>query len=93
VAEGAAGCNSPAAFGGSLHQRPPSAADIQESLPRLDVQFAKDVIELVQLRLVERFVLNAEIGAGVNHPRVQKLPVKLVRHVVVKLQVAGGSLP
>ena len=64
---------------------PPATADIQQSLPRFDLDFCQDMIDFFQLRGGQVFVTVFEIGAGIHHVRVQPFCIKLIRYVIVVL--------
>jgi hypothetical protein len=68
---------------------PPAAADVEQALARFQPQLAADHVELVPLRPGDVVVpVGLKIGAGIDHLRVQKEPVEVVRHVVVIGDVA-----
>ncbi len=72
-------------LGGVAQQRAPAAADVEEQLPRLQPQLAADDVELVPLRLLQRVGPVAEIGAGIDHLRVEEELVEFVAGIVVEL--------
>ena len=65
------------------HQRPPATADVQQALAGLQPDLAQDVVDLLLLRLRQGLVAVLEIGAGIDHGRVQPLRVERVGDVVV----------
>ena len=67
------------------YQRTPAAADVEQCLPRLQADLGEDVVDLLQLRFVERFVAVLEVGAGIDHVLVQPQLVEVVGDVVVVL--------
>jgi hypothetical protein len=66
-------------------ERTPPAADVEEFLSGLEHQLVADVVELLQLRLLERVLLGLEVRARINHARVEPELVELVGDVVVVL--------
>ena len=71
--------------GRAQHQRAPAAADVEQRLAGLQAQLGQDVVDLFLLRFRQRLVAVLEIGARINHPRVQPFGIERVRHVVVVL--------
>ena len=61
-------------LGGPHDERAPAAADVEEALARREPQLGADVVELGELRLLERVFLAAEIGAGIHHARIEPQP-------------------
>ena len=72
---------------GTDDERTPAAADVEQGLARLQLDFLQDMVDLLDLRLRQRFIAMFEIGTGIHESRVEKLFIKRVRHVVV---VADG---
>src|SRR5579863_7295455 len=70
------------------NQRTPPAADIQETIARLQRQLAADMVELRGLRPIQRCAGLIEVGAGIHHLRVQEKFVELVGAVVVETNVS-----
>jgi len=90
AADGAASGGSAVPAGRVSQQRAPSAADVQETFAGLNVELPADVVQLGELGFFEGHLRRAEIGAGVDHARVQEQAVKIVRAVVVKPDVTRG---
>ena len=65
----------------------PAAADVEEPFARLQAQLAADHLQLVALRLRDVVVPVGVVGAGVDHLRIEKERVEVVRQVVVELDV------
>src|SRR4029079_10731452 len=61
----------------------PTAADVEETLARLQPQLGANVVELGDLRLLERVPRRAEVSARVHHARVEPQLVELVGDVVM----------
>lgn len=70
---------------GADHQGAPAAADVQQAVPRPHLDLGQDVVDLLELRGFQAFIAILEIGAGVDHARVQPALVEGVGHVVVVL--------
>src|SRR5215471_4939685 len=71
------------------NQSPPTAADIEKLLTRLEHELATDVVELLGLCRVERIAIALEVGAGVHHPLVEPHAIERVGDIVVVLDVLG----
>ena len=69
----------------------PAAADFQHPVTRLELQFATDQIEFMQLSCFERIVFTEKQPARVKHPLVQKERVKIIAEVVVMVNVVPAS--
>ena len=63
----------------------PAAADVQKSVTFLQLQFATNHVELVDLSLFERFVPVAEVATAVEHLIVEEQTIEFIAHIVVKL--------
>ena len=74
---------------GQARQAPPAATDIEQLLARLQSQLATQVAELGQLRSGEVFLAGLEIGAGIDHFRIQPELVEVVGQVVVVMDGFG----
>lgn len=70
-------------------QRTPARADVQETLAGPQVELAADVVQLRFLGLGQRHLRIAEIGAGIDTPRIQPQAVEVVGDVVVELDLPG----
>ena len=57
---------------------PSKTADIEQSLPGREPQFATDVVEFLQLRRGQVFIAVPVVGAGVHHPVVKKALIERV---------------
>src|SRR5260370_40686464 len=68
---------------GVKQQSSPAAADIQETLVRLQAQLAANEVELVSLGRLQRLAPGRKIRARIHHLIVEKQPVEVVRHIVV----------
>lgn len=68
--------------------RTPAAADVEESLPRRQLQLAADEFELVALGVLQRAVRGLPVGARVDHGGAEDEFVEVVADVVV---VADGA--
>gem|GEM_PF-2828945 len=66
-------------------QRAPSAIDVQEAVPRPELELAAYVVELGLLGLLQIVAKLLEVGALVHHGLVQPQGVELVGYVIVKL--------
>src|SRR5207237_10738991 len=64
-------------------QPAPATADIQQTLPRSQAQLATKVLHLVFLCRLQVVIRRSEVGAGVNHARIQPERKKIVGAVVV----------
>ncbi|MNK35689.1 hypothetical protein D3C87_542200 [compost metagenome] len=67
------------------HQRAPAAADVEQRLPGLEFDLGEDVVDFLQLRGGQVFVAVLEVGARIDHVRIEPELVERVRHVVVVL--------
>ena len=67
--------------------RPPPAADIEQFHPRLQSQLAQREVDLRVLSLLQRHVVAFEVGAAVCLGGIQKQPEKVVRQVVMRLNI------
>ena len=65
----------------------PAAADVEKALARLQPQLAADHLQLVGLRLRDAVAPVGEVGARVDHLRVEEERVEVVGEVVVELDV------
>src|SRR5580692_12101050 len=74
-------------LGGMADEGAPAAADVEQGFSGLEPQFAADHIELVGLRCRKIVVPVFEIGAGVDHLRIEKEFVKSIGEVVVIMDV------
>ena len=70
-------------FRGVLDQRPPAAADVQQTFARPQPQLAADVIHLAFLGRLQVVVGSEKIDAGVEHPAVEPQTNEVVGKVVV----------
>ncbi len=68
-------------------QRAPAATRLDHRFAGLKTQLAADMVHLGCLRGFERHRFPREIGAGVDQPRVEPHPVKVVPEVVVRINV------
>src|SRR5262249_18614018 len=91
LAQRAAGRVRAVLLGSMQRERAPSAPDVQESLPWLDIQFSANVLNFPELRLVQTLVRTLKVTARIDHPRVQKLRVEFVGLVVVKTDIRSGA--
>ena len=73
----------PVALCGVNREAPPAAADVKDTLPRLQAQFGAHQVELRLLRLLERPGPAREDRAAVCHRGVEEEPEQLVADVVV----------
>ena len=69
----------------------PAAADFEHPVTRLELQFATDQIEFMQLSCFERIVFAEKQAARVEHSPVQKESVKIIAEVVVMVNVVPAS--
>ena len=74
-------------LGRPQQQAAPAGADVEEALALAQHQLAADVVELGLLRLRQRHVGVAVVGARVHPPRVEPQRIEVVRHVVVELHL------
>ena len=65
----------------------PAAADVEQSHPRLEAEFAEGQVDLGQLRFLERHVVALEVGAAVGLRGIEEQLEELVGQVVVGLHV------
>jgi hypothetical protein len=73
-------------------ERSPAGADLGDRHAWTQVQFSRDPLELVQLRLLDRFVLwILEESTGVVQPFVQEQTVDLGVYIVMVARVGGGE--
>src|SRR5258708_8418824 len=70
-------------------QASPTAADIQQTLTGAQAQLAANILELAFLGGVYIVTRRGEVGAGVDHARIQPEGIKIVGAVVV----IGNGLP
>ena len=71
---------------GRVQDQPaPAAADVEEAFAGAQTQLAADQVELGELRVLQRVAGVAEVGARVDHARVEPEPVEVVADVVVML--------
>lgn len=89
LAQGDAGDLDAELASGQARQAAPATADIQQLLARLQAQLATQVAKLGQLRGGEVFPAGFEIGAGIDHFRIQPEPVEVVGQVVVVMDGLG----
>jgi hypothetical protein len=68
---------------GVTHQSSPASADVEQALPRSEVELAADQVELLRLRVVQRRVGSRENRAGVGHRRAEHELIEPVRDVVM----------
>jgi hypothetical protein len=68
---------------GVTHQPSPTGADVEQALPRLEVELAADQVELLRLRVVQRRVGSRENRAGVGHRRAEHQLIEPVRDLVM----------
>lgn len=61
-----------------------SVTNVQQALAGLKAKLAADMVELIALCLIQRFVSSLEIGAGIHPLGAQSWAIKLVGSVVVK---------
>src|SRR5260221_10316282 len=64
-------------------QASPTAADIQQTLTGAQTQLATNILELTFLGCVYIVTRRGEVGAGVDHARIQPEGIKIVGAVVV----------
>src|SRR5207253_11088962 len=64
-------------------QPTPTTTDIQQTLPRSQAQLATKILHLVLLCRLQVVIRRSEVGAGVNHARIQPERKKIVGAVVV----------
>ncbi len=69
--------------GGMQDQSAPAAADIEQILPRLQAQFAAEIIEFALLSGFQGFLGGREIGAGINHALIEPETEKIVGLLVM----------
>src|SRR6266446_598344 len=65
-------------------QGAPTATDVEQTLARTKAQLAAEIIEFAFLRHVKVVVSRDEIGAGINHSRIEPQTVKIIRDIVMK---------
>jgi hypothetical protein len=70
--------------GRPAHQRTPAAADVEQPLAGTQPELATDVLQLVPLSLIQRFVGTREIGAGVHALLIEPQTIELVGDVVME---------
>ena len=85
--EGDAVCLHAIVLSGIDDQRAPTAADIQQTLPRLQAQLAAKVLELLFLGRLQVVIRCSKVGAGVDHTFIQPERIEFVGAVVV---MVGG---
>ena len=61
----------------------PAAADVEQPFVWLQPDLVENVVDLLDLRLLQRVGRRTEIGARVDHVRVEPQPVEVVGQVVV----------
>ena len=71
--------------GRPARQAGPAAADVEQLLARLEAQLAADPVQLLFLGGFQRRVVVGEIGAGVDHLRIQEDGVEVVADIIVEL--------
>ncbi len=76
-------------LGGVEDEPAPAAADVEEALAGREAQLAADVVELRDLRVVERLRFVLEVRARVHHALVEPHAVERVADVVVVRDVAA----
>src|SRR5258708_10568784 len=64
-------------------QASPTAADIQQTLTGAQAQLAANILELAFLGCVYIVARRGEVGAGVDHARIQPAGIKIIGAVVV----------
>ena len=80
-----AGCIG-AAVARSIHgKRSPAASDIEQTLPRLQLELVADQSDLLVLRRLQILIQIREEGAGIDHPRSEKPVEEIVASIVVVL--------
>ena len=65
------------------HEGAPAATDVEQRLARLHADLGEDVVDLLLLGRGQVLVAVLEIGAGIDHGRVEEQAVELVGNVVV----------
>src|SRR5437667_12831716 len=73
-------------------QGAPTATDVEQTLAGTQAQLAAEIIEFAFLRRVEVVVLRDELGAGINHSRIEPETVKIIRDIVMKRDCAPIAL-
>src|SRR5207302_10647684 len=66
-----------------------AAANVEQSLSRLQPQLAADHVHLVALGLLQRVAPVGEVAAGVLHLRIEEQLVEIIAEVVVELDVVS----
>ncbi|MNS89316.1 hypothetical protein D3C72_1233250 [compost metagenome] len=66
-------------------QSAPAAADVEHALARLQPQLAADAIQLLLLGRLQRRIVSGEVGAGIDHLRVEEEAVEVVTDIIVEL--------
>src|SRR5580658_621460 len=74
-------------------QRSPAAARFNHSLSRPKLNFAADVVQLCLLRFFERSVGRREVRARINQSGIEPELVKIVRQIIVMMDVARRAFP
>ncbi len=78
---------------GEVEPKPtPAGTDVENSLARLEVELGGEVALLRQLRFIEAFDAVLEVGAGVLHVLVEEERIEAAVEVVVRMDVAAGTL-
>ena len=80
-------------FGSPQQQAAPACADVEEALPRLELQLAADVFELRLLGLGQRHGWILVVGARIHPPTVQPQREEVVAQVVMKTHLFGIAVP
>ena len=80
-------------LGGVEDEPAPAAADVEETLPGRQAELAADVVELRDLRVVERLRVVPEVRARVHHALVEPHAVERVADVVVVRDVGAVGAP
>src|SRR4029079_8599461 len=74
-------------FDGTQDGGAPAAANVEQPLPRLQLALAERQPNLGFLSLIERHLVALEVSARIDHRRAQEQPIKVVRQVVMGLNL------
>ena len=74
-------------------QRTPATTDIEQALTRRQTQLTADIVQLVFLRTGERLAGVMEIGAGIDHLRIQPQAIKIVAEIVMMSDAGARIAP
>jgi hypothetical protein len=77
---------------GAVDRGAPAAADVEQSHPRREAEFAEGQVDLGELCFLERHVVALEVGAAVGLRGIEEQLEELVGQVVMGLHVVEVGL-